>query len=54
MYAITTTEGYITIKPGQRQYSFTDNKNFAYTYDTEQEARGIINLLGLDAEIEKL
>jgi hypothetical protein len=54
MYTIKTSKGYITVRPGQSQYSFTSNKNFAYTYDTEREAQGIINLLGLEAEIEIL
>lgn len=54
MYTIKTAKGYITIRPGQNRHSFTNNKNFAYTYDTEREAQWTINFLGLEAEIENL
>jgi hypothetical protein len=54
MYTIKTTQGYITVKPGQNKHSFTENINFAYIYDTEQQAQKTIDYLGIEAEIIKL
>jgi hypothetical protein len=54
MYTIKASQGYITIKPGQNRHSFTGNINFAYIYESEQQAQRTIDSLGIEAEVVKL
>jgi hypothetical protein len=54
-YGIKTPSGYLTIMPGARNYSFTTNENFAYTYDSNEEAQQVINSKHItDAKIVRL
>jgi hypothetical protein len=51
---------FLTRKSISADYSFTDNPNFAYTYDSEKEALGVVSMIKkmpafreLDITVEK-
>ncbi len=42
---------YLTKKSVAAEFSFTNNKAFAYVFDTEEQAQAVIKLLGLEANV---
>jgi len=54
MIFVKNSEGnYLTRKSLTTNFSFTNNKNFAYIFDSEAQAQSVIQYLDVEANIEK-